>query len=616
MRLTRIEIENFKGIATTQVIELKPITLLFGPNSAGKSTILQSLHYLREILERKNADPDQTIAGGLIDLGGFATLVHGHDLNRAIKLKVRIDLRDEQGCERLPLNSGGSLRDPDFSNLGIRYLVGENTELKEYAVVQEVGLGLEVRWSDLAQAPYVAKALVELDGEAVAELHSPPQQGRAQLTAFNFKHPLLQEIVDPDNRADLEVEPLRGDPAQDEAGTAGDPFSSPLGNEIWELSREISADVAKNEKEEFRIAVESVLGALPNPDRTLSLALVEIDRNLIRQRYASDANVLRVNKEAERSAADEYEMERRRRAGLTSLLDELVLGPIRIVRDYLATMTYIGPLREIPSRNYRPKLSPDESRWAQGLAAWDLLYTETSEQLLEEVNAWLGGEERLRTGYRLEKVCFKEIPVPGRFNQLFERGLTEDDLGDLQELYSTLAARSEIALRDFEKGIIVAPKDVGVGISQLIPVIVGCLRDQQGILAIEQPELHVHPAIQVGLGDLFIQAAQGWQFRSTRGQLDALDAIARDFRLGADKTLLIETHSEHIILRLLRRIRETTEDELPPSMLELSPDDLSVIYVESTGQDVHFHPLRVDPTGEFIDRWPSGFFEERAEELF
>lgn len=76
MRLTRIEIENFKGIGSRQKIDLRPITLLFGPNSAGKSTILQALHYLREILERGNVDPDRTIAGGLIDLGGFATLVH------------------------------------------------------------------------------------------------------------------------------------------------------------------------------------------------------------------------------------------------------------------------------------------------------------------------------------------------------------------------------------------------------------------------------------------------------------------------------------------------------------------------------------------------------------
>ena len=599
MKLSRIEIENFKGIGAAQIIDLKPITLLFGPNSAGKSTILQSLHYLREILERRNADPDQTIAGGLIDLGGFATLVHNHDLNRAIRLKICIDLREDQGSERLPLNSGDRFGDADFKNLGIRYLVGENTELNEYAIIQDIALGLEIRWSDLLQGPYVAKALVEIDGAPVAELHSPAQQGRAHLTAFNFSHPLLQAITDPEDLMEDIIESQDEHEADAEAALVGDPFSTPLGSEIWELSRETSADATENKTVEFRIAVETAIGALPDLDRPLVLDLVEIDQNLILQRYATGAVSLRLSDEGQRAAADEYELERRRRAGLSALLDELVLGPIRIVRDYLNAMTYVGPLREIPSRKHRPRLSPDESRWAQGLAAWDLLYTDTSGKLLEEVNSWLSSEDRLKTGYRLEKFQFKEVLVPSRFHQLFERGLSEDDLGELQDLYATLGGRSEIALRDFEKGIIVAPSDVGVGISQMIPVIVGCLRGQQGILAIEQPELHVHPAIQVGLGDLFIQAVQ-----------------TNESIFGAGKTLLVETHSEHIMLRLLRRIRETTENEVPPGAIGLSPTDLAVIYVESSDSGVHFRPLRVDAEGEFIDHWPKGFFEERAKELF
>src|ERR1043166_8519936 len=117
MRLRQIEIENFKSFGERQAIELKPITLLFGPNSVGKSTILQALHYLREILERGNIDPDVTIAGGLIDLGGFATLVHNHELAQPIRLRVKIDLSDEQGSERLPLNSGGSLAATDLHEL-------------------------------------------------------------------------------------------------------------------------------------------------------------------------------------------------------------------------------------------------------------------------------------------------------------------------------------------------------------------------------------------------------------------------------------------------------------------------------------------------------------------
>lgn len=597
MRLSQIEIENFKGVGTEQVIDMAPITLLFGPNSAGKSTILQSLHYLREILERNNPDPDQTIAGGLTDLGGFATLVHGHDLSRPIKIRVRIDLNDDQGSERLALNSGGNLGDADFDQLRIRYLVGENTELKEYAVVQEIGLGLEVRWSDLIQAPYVAKISVEIDNETVAEIHSPAQEGRAQLTEFNFEHPLFRAVIDPDDLPEPIEQPWVEKQPKGEAGFRGDPFSTPLGSEIWELSREISADAAKGETVEFRIAVVTGLGALPDLDRPLGIDLVEVDRDTMQREYIRqphDPGHLQTGQ-----LSGKINLEYTRRRGLSALLDELVLGPVRIVRDYLRAMTYIGPLREIPSRNYRPRLSPDESRWAQGLAAWDLLHTSTKGDLLADVNNWLSSEERLRTGYRLEKIEYKEVPVPSAFHQLLQGGLEEDDLADLQELYASLKTRTEIALRDVVRGIVVAPSDVGVGVSQMVPVVVSCLRNVQGIVAIEQPELHVHPAIQVGIGDLFIRAIQ-----------------ANELGFGSGKSLLIETHSEHIMLRLLRRIREASSDELAPGVLGLKPTDLSVIYVEGSEEGVRFRALRVDEEGEFIDRWPKGFFEERAEELF
>lgn len=564
MRLSQIEIENFKGIGTKQVIDMAPITLLFGPNSAGKSTILQSLHYLREILERGNIDPDRTIAGGLIDLGGFATLVHNHELDRTVTLKVVLDLSDEQGAEGLPFNSGLSIDEQEFSELAIRYLVGESEDYRDYAIVQEVGLQVDIRWSELERAPYVSRLAVEMDGELIGAIVSPPSEGRAQLTEFNFAHPLLRRAI------------LPGDELE---GNAGDfVASSPLEDEIWTLAREAAADrsIPDTPDDQLRIAVGTEIGALPILDRDLILDIrdPEVKKSELEERTP------RVN-------------------GLRSLLSEMILGPARLVRDHLGQMTYIGPLRDIPTRSYRPQVTPDEARWSDGLAAWDLLYNDRRGDLMEEVNAWLSGEERLRTSYRLERVEFKEIPVPSAMHQMFERGLNEDDIGELQELYMSLATRSEIALRDFERGILVAPGDVGVGVSQMVPVIVAALRKQDGVLGIEQPELHVHPAIQVGMGDLFIRAA------------------ANDpDHLSPGKTLIIETHSEHIMLRLLRRIRETTENEVPPGAIGIAPGDLSVIYVESGDDGVRFRPLRVDHEGEFIDRWPKGFFEERAEELF
>lgn len=564
MRLTRIEIENFKGIGSRQRIDLRPITLLFGPNSAGKSTILQALHYLREILERGNVDPDRTIAGGLIDLGGFATLVHNHELDRTVSLKVVLDLSDEQGAEGLPLNTGLSIDEPDFAELSVRYLVGESEEYRDYAIVQGVGLEVDICWSALEQAPYVSRLAMELDGEPLAAIVSPPVEGRAQLTDFNFTHPLLKRAVLPDDMPEV----------GDEDPGAG----SPLKDEIWSLAREAAADRSTPDTpdDQLRIAIGSELGALPRLDRDLILDI-------------RDPGVKNV----------ELEERTPRVNGLRALLSEMILGSARLVRDYLIQMTYIGPLRDIPTRSYRPQVSPDETRWSQGLAAWDLLYSDRSGDLMEEVNVWLSGEERLRTTYRLERVEFKEIPVPSAMHQMFERGLDEDDIGELQEFYLSLATRTEIALRDFEKGILVAPGDVGVGISQMVPVLVASLRKQDGVLGIEQPELHVHPAIQVGMGDLFIKATTTDKDRLTSG-----------------KTLIIETHSEHIMLRLLRRVREQTEGEIPPGVLGLKPEDLSVIYVESDVKGVRFKPLRVTPDGDFLDRWPQGFFDERTEELF
>jgi hypothetical protein len=96
MSITTITIENFKGIADPVSIPIRPITLLFGKNSAGKSTILQALHYLREVLEHRQPDPDRThIGGDAIDLGGFQSLVHRNQLDRRIRIRVAFSLGDD-----------------------------------------------------------------------------------------------------------------------------------------------------------------------------------------------------------------------------------------------------------------------------------------------------------------------------------------------------------------------------------------------------------------------------------------------------------------------------------------------------------------------------------------
>ena len=167
---------------------------------------------------------------------------------------------------------------------------------------------------------------------------------------------------------------------------------------------------------------------------------------------------------------------------------------------------------------------------------------------------------------------------------------------------SFLERRKEIALTELPANIKVSLQDVGVGISQVLPVLMNAFGEERSLIAVEQPEIHIHPALQAELADVFIESA-----------------------LGENKnTFLLETHSEHLILRILRRIRETTEDDQSdwPEALQkacpngIRPEDVAVLYVQPGEEGAEVIELPVDANGELTCSWPGGFFEERMKELF
>ena len=505
-----------------------------------------------------------TIAGGLLDLGGFKSVVHKHDLSQPVRIKVELVFSPSESIEHLPINfEGPGAVGGDFSGLDIAYIAWKPDDLPRGTLTQ-VALEIELRWSKQLLAPYVARWEVGFDHHRVAAISSVPGERRAILSEFNFEHPLLTA----ETQYDGDPRPLPDD----------DPRLSPVETLICELSREIDIHEANAPSTaiDARVSVRTVLGALPDLGRELTFDL----RDPEVRKAELEGHTPRVN-------------------ALSALLSEFMLSPARITRDYLARMIYVGPLREIPARDYIPQFSPDESRWARGLAAWDLLHGPRGGELIDKVNFWLFDKERLNSGYRLERTDYRRIPSPSPIDVIFRRGARDEDLPDLQELYEQYPIEQEVGLRDIRTGTLVGPSDVGVGLSQLVPAIVSLVVGDDGLVAIEQPELHIHPAVQVGVGDLLAVAAN-----------------AERFDLDAERCLLIETHSEHIMLRLLRRIREMSENELPPGAPSLTPNQVAVIYVEPTEDVLRLAPLRITADGDFLDRWPRGFFEERGEELF
>src|SRR3989304_6027831 len=85
--LTEIGIENFKCFGKMQRIPLKPITLLYGPNSSGKSSLLQALLLFKQTLEESG---DKAIVllpkGNMVDLGGYHEFIHKHDRRREFRM--------------------------------------------------------------------------------------------------------------------------------------------------------------------------------------------------------------------------------------------------------------------------------------------------------------------------------------------------------------------------------------------------------------------------------------------------------------------------------------------------------------------------------------------------
>lgn len=258
---------------------------------------------------------------------------------------------------------------------------------------------------------------------------------------------------------------------------------------------------------------------------------------------------------------------------IRTFLEMSVLGTVSQLAAFLSSSLYVGPLRTVPPRGFLYERAGRLTSWADGLAAWDLLLADRL-TLVERTNLWL---KNLGAG------C--QIVV----QQLFDR---DGDAEELSEGHVDKTVRR--LLLDTGAGSFVLPSEVGAGVSQIIPIIVASMEGRSGLTLVEQPEIHVHPAVQVSLGDLFI------------------DAVTRE---SSRRMLLVETHSEHLILRLQRRIRETTEKELVEVAPAFAEDKLSVLYVESTPEGVRVRRLRVDERGEFVDLWPKGFFAERMEEL-
>ena len=541
IKIKSLSLKNFKSIGSnTQTIKFAPITLLFGPNGSGKSTIIQALAFLNEVINHRNYDPIKTeIGGDAIDLGGFLNLVHKKDKNKSIEIGVSFDLDGNEINDlfiQLVPSSVNYILDYSTENDYWKDINGYDEWLKK---INNIELKFNVSWDDNIGKPFIQQYTVWLNESLFCRINSDGRTVNIQYLDLNHKS----------------------------------------------INRWFRISLSSKSKVLQDLSIDNAINIIKKTD---SDAMPFIKEKVFFDIKWKDFNEL----DEDDDTQDEYDLKIKQTI-INDFLGNLITAPLTIASNFLNEFTYVGPLRDLPQREIKPQRTYEKSRWAKGLAAWDVLYN-ADESFLEKVNSWIG-KDHINTGYKIVAERFVIIPE-NDFNDLTKLEETKSIKDELNRLKSTLPTKTKLSLSDLNNDIEVMLQDIGVGISQLLPIIVLSCQNNDSenvtqLVSIEQPELHIHPALQVELADLFIESS-----------------------VNNNKMFLIETHSEHLMLRLLRRIRETTEKKVPDNF-KLNKNDVSIVYVEPNIMGTYCTSLHSDEYGEFIERWPKGFFTERISEL-
>lgn len=230
-------------------------------------------------------------------------------------------------------------------------------------------------------------------------------------------------------------------------------------------------------------------------------------------------------------------------------INKYTLQILEEIKSELKSIEYLGPLRSYPQRFYSQQ---DELKSKKGVKNIIDIVSNKNNNSNEKINYW-----------------FDKFEIPYKVNF---KGIGNDITGDI----------FVFELHDLRNNTIVTPADVGFGIGQVLPIIAETSLRNNSIICIEQPEIHLHPRLQAHLADLFIDS------------------------INQRNQLIIETHSEAIMLRLRRRIRT---GKIDPSLIK-------IIYIQNGDFGSEALELPIDSEGDFLREWPNGFFEERINEQF
>lgn len=525
-----VRLKNLRCFTDTKFIDVAPITVLVGRNSAGKSTFARIFPLLRQSVEEKRRGP-VLWWGRLVDFGSFNAAVNRKAASQEISLSFKLDLPPSAlsyGFDDPWYNAESSRRKKEALKdieveIGIRPLAGGQGSFAASVAVTLHGTRCLAEFNESGNLSYIQ--VNELIWRTPDSVHFFHAEGKL-IPLLGFFRTYTRKIGDKETRQVRAAAPVFED-----------------------FVKEIRFGLARSNTDEDTVARI----AREIPAGTDEAMLEFFKRGIIGTKT--------IQRNAAQLSPSSPLFKKLRDLRFASLLPSLVDRIDTALYEFLTEVRYIKPLRATAQRYYRgQELAVDEIDPDGGNVPMFLDSLSRSEK--ESLNTWL--------------------------NEYF----------GISVIVSSAGGHIEVRLSVGEDSKASNLADLGVGYSQLLPILLQIwnsigegrpsrrgYRERAGrgaCIVIEQPELHLHPAYQAKIGNVFAAAV-----RSAK---------------ASDKTLNIvaETHSPHLINRLGELIENG----------ELAPEDVRVVLFESSDGEgaVSVTPTEFDSTG-VLKNWPFGFFE-------
>ena len=567
--LTGLVLENFKTFGGAHAIPLAPLTLIYGANSSGKSSILQALLFLKQNIHLGNdSTATVVVSGSHVDLGSFSQVVHRHRMTSTVTVAPLIDLPAVGQWNSGP---AGRLGAPNSRHAGFGFQMG--CDISGDVRV----LGRPVYWSLSPTPAFVWPAMermidvllphigaVDLDSPywSWLEEHQYLRRPKADPEFFRSYRNVLAHAQTSPVKITFPAEALRSlrfgihqflfdDYCQRNSVDQKKKtilFYINLLNDLFG-ARHLRHHESDAMQGELLFILNELMSRLDSEltfeDRVRDF--IDFSR-LVRRDLILHSNALTTRP---MSSPDAWAGHRaRHHSGGTSTdfyddwlphADTLPSGVWHDTLQYIEGITHIGPMRKLPARvgstaGRLLKTVGNDGQWLESV-----LFANPS--LVSQVNFWLS-----------------ELEITHRVSV---------------KMYDRAKSSGKVVIADAHTKATGSLHDVGFGVSQILPVIVELLLPGTGPVLVEQPELHLHPAAQVRLALLLNEARRRRQ-------------------------VIIETHSEHLLLGLQRLIQD---GDAPAS-------DVCVLRVSKLRTGSHVQRMEIGDDGNFEEPWLHGFFPD------